>query len=297
MGAGLCGRSRRVGGVLRLYDIRTGHVEDIRPAHVGELRVLAVTPRVRDEPHLGQLRAWLLPDLIRRCAELRRLVTTSCEITNIAAQAARAALNIHPAERTAPASEPIERTVEFVEPGYRRAGTDGPPPFDIGTGDAGWLGGPELTRHVTAPVGLVTIDGRTVPADDTSAPNLRDAVDRGLDPLAIRLAFLGRRYRDELDLTWDALHAAEKTLLRWRERVAEWALSPSAAMPRRYADAITGAFDDDLDTPAALRELHALEADDSAAAGARFETFAAMDRLLGLDLARDIGRVTAARRP
>jgi hypothetical protein len=293
--------------VLRLYDIRTGQVEDVRPGHVGELRVLAITPWARDEPHLGQLRAWLLPDLIRRCAELRGLATTSCEITRLAGQAAppgrdgagpaSAALNIHPAERTAPASEPIERTVEFVEPGRRRAGTEGPPPFDIGTGDADWLGSRELTRHVTAPVGLVTIDGRTVPADDASAPNLRDAVDRGLDPLAIRLAFLGRRYRDDLDLTWDALHAAEKTLLRWRERVAEWALSPSAAMSRRYADAISRAFDDDLDTPAALRELHAMEADDSAAAGAKFETFAAMDRLFGLDLARDIGRVTAARQP
>jgi cysteinyl-tRNA synthetase len=207
-------------------------------------------------------------------------------------------LNIYPPGRTAPASEPIERTIKFVESGRRTgAGTDGLPPFDIGTGDAGWLGGRELTRHVTAPVGLVAIGGRTVSADDMSAPNLRDAVDRGLDPLAIRLAFLGQRYRDELDLTWDALHTAGETLLRWRERVAEWALSPSAAMSRRYADAITEAFGDDLNTPAALRELHAMEADDSAAAGAKFETFAAMDRLLGLDLARDVGKVTAARQP
>jgi cysteinyl-tRNA synthetase len=61
-------------------------------------------------------------------------------------------------------------------------------------------------------------------------------------------------------------------------------------MPRRYADVITEAFDDDLSTPRALRELHALEADESVPAGAKFEVFAAMDRLFGLDLARDVGR-------
>jgi hypothetical protein len=61
-------------------------------------------------------------------------------------------------------------------------------------------------------------------------------------------------------------------------------------MPRRYADAVTDAFDDDLDTPRALRELQALEADDDVPDGAKFEAFAAMDRLFGLDLARDVGR-------
>jgi hypothetical protein len=61
-------------------------------------------------------------------------------------------------------------------------------------------------------------------------------------------------------------------------------------MPARYADAITAAFEDDLMAPAALAELQALDADPDVAPGAKFETFAAADRLLGLDLARDIGR-------
>ena len=43
-------------------------------------------------------------------------------------------------------------------------------------------------------------------------------------------------------------------------------------------------------TPRALAELEALTADGEVADGAKFETFAAADRLLGLDLARDIGR-------
>ena len=91
------------------------------------------------------------------------------------------------------------------------------------------------------------------------------------------------------------MHAAGKTLQRWRESVAEWALSPSGAMSRHYADTVTAAFEDDLDTPTALRQLDALEADEDVPAGAKFETFAALDRLFGLDLARDIGKVSAPR--
>jgi cysteinyl-tRNA synthetase len=57
----------------------------------------------------------------------------------------------------------------------------------------------------------------------------------------------------------------------------------------------TAAFDDDLDTPAALRVLRSLEKDSEIPPGSKFETFAYADHLLGLDLARDIGREPAPR--
>ena len=62
------------------------------------------------------------------------------------------------------------------------------------------------------------------------------------------------------------------------------------AMSRRYADAITAAFTDGLDTPAVLGELAELAGDPDVPDGVKFETFAAADRLVGLDLARDVGR-------
>jgi cysteinyl-tRNA synthetase len=309
--------------VLRLYDPRTRTVEDARPAHGRELRILAVAPAAGATPHLGLWRTWLLPDLIFRCAERRGLIATTCEITvpasgdgdtggagetsgaadlgaQAAAQAAapradREVLNIHPPTRIAPVAEPVERTVEFVTAGRPGQAAEGPP-FDIGIGigigigGGDGLAGRELARLVTAPAGAVTMDGRKVTADDADAPAVEDIAARGLDPLAVRLVFLSRPYREDADLSWETLFTAGTTLLRWRERVAEWANSPSGAMPRRYVDAVTEAFDDDLDTPRALRELQALEADGSVPDGAKFEAFAAMDRLFGLDLARDVGR-------
>ena len=207
--------------------------------------------------------------------------------------AARAALNIHPPARIAPASEPVERTADFPRRPRRPGGT---PPFDIGTGAPDWFtgrtawpGGPALAWLLAAPAGGARADADT-PRD------LPGLAGRGLDPLALRLVLLGTPYRDGLNLNWGVLEAAGKTLQHWRESVAEWALSPSAAMSARYADAVTAAFENDLDTPAAVRELDALAADRDVPPGAKFETFAALDRLFGLDLARDIGTVSAPRR-
>ncbi len=277
--------------------------------------MLASAPPVSEEAHFRQLRFWLQPDLIRRFAERRGLMVTVCEISSPAGEPSatalhdtRISLNIHPAEHVLPASEPVTRIIEFVEPGHagQAPGSTAParlapgelPVFDIGLGGEGEdrqrVADPALTGHVAARTGPVTFEGREVAAPGESMIGLRDVTGRGLDPLALRLAFLGRRYRDPLDLTWEMLQEAGGTLLRWRERVAEWARSPSTPMSRRYADAVVAAFGDDLNTPAALRELSHLEPDDTELAGTKFETFAAMDRLLGLDLAAGLSTGTAA---
>jgi hypothetical protein len=270
--------------VLTLYDADTRELETIRPGHRGELRVLAVAPALADpdDPDVGLLRAWLLPDQLRRTAERGHLVPTVCEVTapgeagtGPLAAGIRAALNIHPPARIAPAGEPVARSAEFAG--------GGPPAFDVGTGQAGWLAGLDIVRYHAVPAGTVT-------AGSGGPQRWSEVTARGVDPLAVRLAFLGRRYRDEVELTWDGLADADQALTAWRIAVAQWANSPSAAMPARYADAITAAFEDDLDTVTALSQLHALADDGDVSPGARFETFAAADRLLGLDLARDIGR-------
>jgi hypothetical protein len=61
-------------------------------------------------------------------------------------------------------------------------------------------------------------------------------------------------------------------------------------MSREHAGAVTDALGNDLDTPTALRALRDLADDPEVPDGVKFETFAAADRLLGLDLARDIGK-------
>ncbi|GGK68091.1 cysteine--tRNA ligase [Sphaerisporangium melleum] len=136
-------------------------------------------------------------------------------------------------------------------------------------------------------------DGRKMAKSTGNVVLLSDVVDAGLDPLAVRLAFLEHRYRQQMNLTWETLHAADRTLRRWRQRVAEWAESPSRPIAADHARRVQDAFDDDLDTPTALRVLRELERDESVAPGSRFETFLHLDHVLGLDLSADIGRPPA----
>lgn len=136
-------------------------------------------------------------------------------------------------------------------------------------------------------------EGRKMAKSTGNVVLVRDVVDRGIDPLALRLFFLTGRYRQQMNLTWDALSGADRRLRRWRSRVADWADAPSEAMPSAYATRLREALDDDLDTPSVLVVLADLERDDDVPAGAKFETFAWVDRVLGLDVVRDVGRPRA----
>jgi hypothetical protein len=110
-----------------------------------------------------------------------------------------------------------------------------------------------------------------------------------IDSLALRLALLGRRYYEPLDLTAAQLAQAAETLRVWRMKVREWAQQPSAAMPAQTVARARAAFDDDLDVPVVLDIMHRLADDAAVAPGAKFETFVYLDRVLALDLARDLG--------
>ncbi len=142
----------------------------------------------------------------------------------------------------------------------------------------------------------VLFEGRKMAKSTGNVVLLSDVTARGLDPLAVRLAFLEHRYRQQMNLTWDTLTAADGTVRRWREQVADWADEPSRPICAEYWSRITGALDDDLDTPAALRALRELAKDLQIPAGSKFETFAAADRVLGLDLVSLVGRPRAEER-
>jgi cysteinyl-tRNA synthetase len=411
--------------MLRLTDTRTRQVEDIVPAHPGELRVYTCGPTVYRYSHVGNLRSWLLSDLIRRVAEVHGLrVTIVQNITDVGHLAddaeidpegedkvlaqARAEgktaleiarfyeeafhrdlldLNIRPAEHQPRASESIDGMIamigRLIEAGHAYATPDGSVFFDArsfpsygeisgnrldelrpghrvdpesagnkrfhadwalwkgtsgarelvwdapwGQGFPGWhiacsemslqhLGddndihtggidlrfphhederaqsntaaGRDVVRHWVHGEHLLA-EGRKMSKSTGNVIRLEDVVARGLDPLSVRLFFLTGRYRQQMNLTWDTLTAADKRLARWRARVAEWAESPSAALPRTEVDAVVSAFDDDLDTPTALVRLDEIARSTSLPDGAKFEAFAFLDRLFGLDLVRDVGK-------
>jgi cysteinyl-tRNA synthetase len=416
--------------VLRLMDTRTRSVEDIVPASPGLLRVYACGPTVYRYAHVGNLRTFLLTDLIRRTALVHglrvHLVQNITDVghlqddTNIDADGedkllaqARAEnkdpfaiarfyedafhrdlalLGVHPADEYPRASECIDLMLRLisvlVERGFAYVGGDGTVYFSAesfdsygalsgnklselraghradaaelakgkrfhadwalwkragenremtwdspwGYGFPGWhiecsamslelLGstidvhtggidlrfphhederaqsnsyaGKEVVTHWVHGEHLL-FEGRKMAKSTGNVVLVSDVVARGYDPLALRLAFLGTRYRQQANLSWAEIAGAHKTLSRWRAAVAAWAEEPSKPMCAEVQQGVLEAFSDDLDTPRALQLLRAFEKDDTMPAGCKFETFAWADRLLGLDLARDVGRAPAA---
>lgn len=109
------------------------------------------------------------------------------------------------------------------------------------------------------------------------------------DPLAARLALMSFPSQKPADVDDDVLAQAGGTLGSWRQQVAWWAESPSRPIPAPIAEAVESAFGR-LDTVSVLALLRGLLPDASVPAGAKFETFVYADRILGLDLAREVGR-------
>ncbi|MFE9769606.1 hypothetical protein ACFYPC_34660 [Streptomyces sp. NPDC005808] len=111
------------------------------------------------------------------------------------------------------------------------------------------------------------------------------------DPTLLRMILLATPRREPVDLDAADLEGARETLARWRKSVATWATRPSKPVPEAVRQELRAAWEDDLDVPAVLDVLRRLESAEDVPDGARFETYAYADRLLGLELTRDIGTV------
>lgn len=252
--------------MLRLLDARTGTYAEVRPARPGLLRVCAHVP----EPDLTGLRVLLLADLLARAAELRNLQVFTALASGgqtagqPALERAAEALGIHPpAARTGPndAETSLGGRIDVRLSGSRADDRLG---------------------------GLVVLVGAAhTHQADAAAGDLLAGHEH--EPSAIRLALMSLPYTQPADLTTKVLADADSTVARWRLRVAEWAELPSRPMPSQIEATVRGIFDD-LDTVSALALLRNLASDEDVPAGARFETFVYADRILGLDLPRDIGR-------
>ncbi|MEU4168811.1 hypothetical protein AB0F46_18285 [Streptomyces sp. NPDC026665] len=255
--------------MLRILDARTGEPVDAALARRGLVRVHARPPG----SDITGLRVLLVADVLVRALE-------------IGGNPAWATLTSapEPAE-TADRAAPGGRADSWGEAGLRtRAAELGIRPFEDHPGTEP---GPAATR---------TIDVVAQGAEATEGPRVEVApVDTAHgsapepgDPTVLRLALLARRRDQPLSVDADALAEAEGTLARWRTAVAGWATRPSKPIPEDVRLRLRAAWEDDLDVLAVLDVLRSVETS-GIPEGARFETYAHADRLLGLELTREIG--------
>jgi cysteinyl-tRNA synthetase len=124
-------------------------------------------------------------------------------------------------------------------------------------------------------------EGKKMSKSSGNVVLLKDVIERGIDPLAIRLCFLENKYRSQMDLTWSSIEAAHETLKRWRMKMSQWGSEKSMQIDPE----IESAFNTDLDTPRVIMRLREIEKSDS---DNKASFFRYADQVLGLDLNRPL---------
>ena len=124
-------------------------------------------------------------------------------------------------------------------------------------------------------------EGKKMSKSSGNVVLLNDVIERGFDPLAIRLCFLENKYRSQMDLTWNSIEAADETLKRWRNKLAQWGTGTEITVDPE----IEAEFNTDLDTSRAVMRLREIEKSELADKGSVFRY---ADQVLGLDLGRPI---------
>jgi len=127
-------------------------------------------------------------------------------------------------------------------------------------------------------------DGRKMSKSTGNVVLLQDVIDRGIDPLAVRLSFMSLRYRTQMDLNWESLTAANTQLTKWRRKVTTHA--GSTTFPAQLKQDFISAWLDDLDTPRALQVIREAEKSAQISDGEFASFLRWADETLKLDLTR-----------
>ncbi|MFF2993034.1 hypothetical protein ACFVTC_00415 [Streptomyces sp. NPDC057950] len=284
--------------MLRITDARTGETVDAVRARRGLTRVEAHVER----DDLSALRVLLVADVLARALELGGTPVATVADPPATLRARADALGIRRAEGERGGAGPALHVLASAG-----AAPEGPAPGrsaaeEAVPRDATSMGSTSMGATSTDETSTDATSTDTAPAgQDPVIPAPPDADPDGVsievgpvrgtaDPSLLRMILLAAPRRQSLDLAAADLDGARETLGRWREAVAGWATRPSKPVPEHVRQELRAAWEDDLDVPAVLEVLRRVEHAEDVPDGARFETYAYADRLLGLELTRDIGK-------
>ncbi|MFC8198434.1 hypothetical protein ACFUTV_23995 [Streptomyces sp. NPDC057298] len=284
--------------VLRITDARTGDSVTAAPARRGLTRVEAHVPR----SDTTGLRVLLIADVLVRALEISgtpvwTVLTGTEQRAELRARAAELGIRPFEDERDSGSGLGEAQVLRVLGPPDRPKGNDpegderessepvagepvGGEPADDGPVGSGTAAGQAVAGEAAGGLCVAVAGAEVEPGaahDEESAS-------------ALRLALLARPRGESLHIGAADLADARENLRRWRDAVAVWATRPSGPIPDPVREQLRAAWEDDLDVPAVLRVLRKVETSGTVPDGARFETYAYADRLLGLELTRDIGR-------
>lgn len=141
--------------------------------------------------------------------------------------------------------------------------------------------GKEVVKHWVHGEHLL-FEGRKMSKSTQNVVLVEDLIAKGFNPLSLRLVFLEHRYRQQVDLTWNSLTAADKTLNRWYRLIAQWGESATGEIDETFIAQIKGFMENDLDTISAILTLREVEKSNEITAATKLHTFRQAEKWLGL---------------
>ncbi len=143
----------------------------------------------------------------------------------------------------------------------------------------------EVVKHWVHAEHLL-FEGRKMSKSAQNVVLVEDLIEKGIHPLGLRLVFLEHRYRQQMDLTWNSLKAADKTLKRWYRLISEWQKSSTTPISNEHPNRIQSYMEDDLDTVNVILLLREVEKSNKLSDFEKLNIFKDADKWLGLNFSK-----------
>lgn len=119
--------------------------------------------------------------------------------------------------------------------------------------------------------------------------NMEDFEKKGFDTMSLRYLFLTAHYRSKINFTWDSMRAADMTMSKLKERVAELRESKDKSKSAKekvevYRTEFIQAVNDDINTPIALSIMWKMMKDGDISDKDKLDMVVDFDKVFGLEL-------------
>ena len=129
------------------------------------------------------------------------------------------------------------------------------------------------------------IGGSKIAKSGGNSIYLGDVAEKGFNPLAFRYLLLGSHYRTPASFTWEALAAAQNSLVRLSNLYRDFTSNAEGGSALHYMQFFEERINDDLDTPGALAVLWDMTKDATVSGAEKARAMEKFDTVFGLNIA------------
>jgi len=134
----------------------------------------------------------------------------------------------------------------------------------------------------------IQLNGHKISKSDGNAVYLKDIIEKGFHPLALRYWFLTSHYRTPANFTWEALSSSSVAFMRLHHTMHELKNAENASVPVIWHMRFWKRINDDMDTPGAIAVMWDMLKEKDLTGAQRRAALLNFDQVLGLGLSTPI---------